>query len=174
MVKFRRWIPGVLVLMMAASTCWGEDAEPAKFYKLEFVVKEVEGTRIVNSRAYSLVAATKGRAEIRAGSKVPYVSSSMPAEKGSPSAAQYQQIDVGVSIDVVGIKEVQDRLSFDMTAEVSSIAETPSASVNPVIRQNRWRSYVLIPLKKQTVLVSSDNVDARSNMQIEVTATPIP
>jgi hypothetical protein len=31
-----------------------------------------------------------------------------------------------------------------------------------------------IPLKKPTVLFSSDNLDSKSQMQVEVTATPVP
>jgi hypothetical protein len=39
--------------------------EPQKFYKLEFVVKEVEGGKVLNARTYTTT-------QIRAGSKVPY------------------------------------------------------------------------------------------------------
>jgi hypothetical protein len=31
-----------------------------------------------------------------------------------------------------------------------------------------------VPLKKATLLFSSDNLDAKTQLQVEVTATPIP
>jgi hypothetical protein len=45
---------------------------------------------------------------------------------------------------------------------------------NTPIRQNRWNSDVVVPLKKSTLLFSSENVDAKSQMQVEVIASPIP
>jgi hypothetical protein len=159
----RRWITGVLAFVMAAGTCLCEDPAPVKFYKLEFVVKEVGGAKVLNTRAYTAVVSTGNRSEIRAGSKIPYAS----------STTQYQQADVGVSIDAWAIREVQDRLSFNIVVDISSVAEGGS-EMRPTIRQNRWSSTLIVPLKKPTLLFSSDNMDAKTEMQIEVTATPIP
>jgi len=155
--------------LIAAGSCFGEDAEPAKFYKLEFVVKELQGNKILNARTYSAVASTGNQmSEIRAGSKLPYIS-----KQGATT--EYQQIDVGVNIDIHQVKEVDNRLSFSIMVEISSLAEGPSgATEHPVVRQNKWSSTVTIPLKKPTLLFSSDNLDSKSQMQVEVTATPIP
>jgi hypothetical protein len=65
-------------------------------------------------------------------------------------------------------------LSFGIGVEISSLAEGPSSPTDhPVLRQNRWSSTAIIPLRKTTLLFSSDNVDSKSQMQVEVTATPI-
>ena len=168
MTKFRRWIPGFLALVMAAGTCLGEDAEPAKFYKLEFVVKEVEGTKVLNSRAYSMVAGTgNSKSEIRAGSRVRYA-------VGQGPSSNYQVADVGVNIDAIHIEQVQNRLSFVLAAEINSLGEDPSSSAGPAIRSNRWNSEVIVPLNKPTVVVSSDTLDSKTKMQIELTAIAIP
>ena len=160
-----RWMSGLLALAMTASVCLGEEpTEPAKFYKLEFVVKEVSGTKILNSRTYMTMVSTRGSNQIRAGSKVPF----------EISPGQTTQIDLGVNIDVVGVKEIQDRLAFQIMAEESSIAEGSTDQKRPTIRQNRWNSSVIVPLKKSTLLFSSENVDAKTQMEIEVTATPLP
>ncbi len=157
-----RWMSGLVTLAMMAGVCWGEEpSEPAKFYKLEFVVKEVAGTKVLNSRTYTTMASTGLTADIRAGSKVPFV-------LGPNSTTQ---IDVGVNIEVKMMKEVQGHLTFNIVAEISSLADD---KMQPTIRQNRWGSAMMVPLKKSTLLFSSENVDAKSQMQIEVTATPLP
>jgi hypothetical protein len=164
-----RCILGSLALLMAAGSCLCEDAEPPKFYKLEFVVKELQGNKILNARTY-LAAASSGNqmSEIRAGSKLPYIS-----KQGVTT--EYQQIDVGVNIDVHQVKEIDNRLSFSIMVEISSLAEGPSgATDHPVVRQNKWSSTVTVPLRKSTLLFSSDNVDSKSQMEVEVTAIPIP
>jgi len=168
MTKSKRWVTGVLALAMTAGLCLGEDVTAAKYYKLEFVVKEVgNGAKVLNSRTYSTMVATgkDSHGEIRAGSKVPY----------NVAAGQYQSMDLGVSIDLRAIEEVQDRFTFFIVADISSVAE-PSSELTrpPAIRQQKWSSSVIVPLKKATLLFSSENLDAKTQMQLEVTATPIP
>jgi hypothetical protein len=43
----------------------------------------------------------------------------------------------------------------------------------PVTRQNQWRSAVVIPVKKPTVVFSSDDVSSKRQLQLELTATPV-
>jgi hypothetical protein len=169
MFTTRRWITGALALTFAAGACLCEDAVPAKSYKLDFVVKEVQGTKVLNSRTYSTVVSTgrSGRSEIRAGSKLPYIS-----KQGATT--EYQQIDVGVSIDTFEVKELDNRLSLAIAVDISSLPEGPSAPTDhPIVRQNKWSSTATVPFKKATPLFSSDNVDSKSEMQVEVTATPL-
>lgn len=157
---------GLLGLSLAAGACYGDEpTEPPKFYKLDFVVKEVSGSRTLNSRAYSTMVSTgTGRGEIRAGSKIPY----------EASTNNFQQIEVGVNIDIFKIREMSDRLAFTVVTEVSSVAEAGADQTRPTIRQNKWSSDVIVPLKKTTLLFSSDNVDAKSLLEVEVTVTPVP
>jgi len=168
MFTTRRCVLGSLALLMAAGSCLCEDAEPAKFYRLDFVIKEAQAGKILNARTYSTIVSTGNRtSEIRVGSKLPYIS-----KQGVTT--EYQQIDVGVSIDTKDLKETDNRLSFSLMVDISSLAEGPSAPTDhPVLRQNRWSSIATVPLKKPTLLFSSDNVDSKSQMQVEVTATPI-
>jgi hypothetical protein len=90
------------------------------------------------------------------------------------STTEYQQVDVGVNIDVLNIKEMPDRLAFYIVVEVSSLPAGAADPLRPPMRQNKWSSSLVVPLKKATLLFSSDNVDSKSQMQVEVTATPIP
>ena len=65
-------------IFFATGFAQGQEApkpsEPLKFYKLEFVLKEVEGAKVLNARSYSMTAATdaRGTQSIRAGIRVPY------------------------------------------------------------------------------------------------------
>lgn len=165
-----------LMALFAAESCLGqsEGAKPAetpppKYFHLDFVVKELESGKVVNSRAYSTTISSPGiQSVIRSGSKV-------PVETGTKSGVTY--IDVGVNIDCISAKEVQNGLALNVTADVSTIASDTApatASRPPIIRQNKWNGNVLVPLRKATTLFSSDDVTTKRQMQLELTATPIP
>ena len=157
----------LLLAALLAGAGLAEDAAPPKFYKLDFVVKEVEGAKVVNARSYSITTANDKGCTIRTGSKVPYqTSGAMPS--------LYSFLDVGVSIDCHQIREVAGGLSLDVTADISSVPQDAAAhGTPPVVRQNRWGSFVLVPLKKPTVIFSSDDMVTKGQMQLELTATPI-
>lgn len=160
-----------LTLALLGGTCFAqspEAKEPARFYRLDFAVKEVDGGKVVNSRTYSTTASTEAPrgCAIRTNSRV---------RVPEPSSSQTSSIEVGVSIDCGSLRELQNELSLSVTADISSMAQesTPPSSY-PVIRQNRWSSTVAVPLKKPTVIFSSDDATTKRQMQVELTATPVP
>ncbi len=158
-----------LTAMVAAETAWSqtESAKPAapeKYFRLDFAVKEVEGAKTVNARTYSITISTNQNfsSSVRTGSKVP-----VPTVGGS-----FNYLDVGVNIDCRNAKEVQNQLALYVSAELSTVpSEAPGPA--PVIRQNRWSSGVLIPIRKPTVIFSSDDLTSKRQMQLELTATPV-
>ena len=155
-----------LALALMAATAFAENAEPPKFYKLDFVVKEVEGGKVLNARAYSMLASTDSNGSIRAGSKVP-----MPASPGEKAA----YIDVGTNIDCRAIHEVQQHdLALNVAAEISSTVREQAANESPLIRQNKWNSSVIVSMKKPAIIFSSDDATTKRQMQLELTATPVP
>src|SRR5215510_7140247 len=172
MFRIRIWSLCAVALTLLAVTCFGADAVPSKFYKLDFVVKEVEGSKVLNARAYSMTVSEDKLQEhsmIRAGSKVPYSTNA--------DGSQYSYLDLGVSIDCYHVTEMHDTMSLVITADISSIVQESAHSGagvrQPVIRQNKWSSGVVVPLKKPTVVFSSDDLTTRRQMQVELTATPI-
>jgi hypothetical protein len=149
-----------LALIIISAGCFAQEAPPEqpKFYKLEFVVKELNAGKVTNSRSYMTI----GRAErsmqsIRTGDKV-LISNSY--------------IDLGVNIDVTDIAPTGNDLRMRVTAEISS-AEKDQSLPNPIIRHTRWSSDVLLPLKRATVLFSSDSTASKSQTQLELTATMV-
>jgi hypothetical protein len=163
-----------LALALLAATCLAEDAVPSKFYTLDFVVKEVEGSKVLNTRAYSMMVSESklnNHSEIRTGSKVPY------SYSNSAGGSQFTFLDVGVSIDCFQVAELHEMLSLVLTADISSVVQEPAAPDTlirpPVVRQNKWSSGVIVPLKKPIVVFSSDDLTTKHQMQLELTATPV-
>jgi hypothetical protein len=131
-------------------------------------VKEVEKSKVVNSRSYSLVVTANGdhrNGVIRTGSRVPVNVAAM-------APAQYQYMDVGVDIDTRDIRESQGQLLLHIVAEVSSLGER-AESAPPVVRRNRWESDVTVPVGKAVTVFSSDDVASTRTMQLDLKAMPI-
>jgi hypothetical protein len=160
----------LLICVLMAGTCFAQTEkkqdEPQKFYHLDFVLKEVDGGKVINSRSYSTMIST-GHSfdQIRTGNKVPY-------QKG---AGGNEYFDVGVNIDCRQAREVDDQLALAVTAEVTNVApgQTTGSGPLPLLRQNRWSSDVILPLRKPTVIFSSDDPMSTHKIQVELTATPI-
>ena len=83
----------LLTVMLAAGTCLAQtetpkQAEGPKAYQLDFVLKELEDGKVINSRNYSLMTTSVGGGgSIRSGDKVPVVSKAGPQ-------AEYTYLDV--------------------------------------------------------------------------------
>jgi hypothetical protein len=135
------------------------------FYRLDLVIKENEGGKVINSRNYSMeIAVDPPRgggpgSSIRTGSRVPI--------PGKDSGITY--IELGINFDCRSAKEVGNQLSLFISVDVSSVAEP--ASTPPIIRNTKWASTVLIPVRKPTVIFSSDDAMSKRQMQLEITAT---
>lgn len=147
---------------------------PGHFYKLNLAVEEADGAgKVTNTRSYVATIEALGDGappqEIRTGSKIPIATG---ADHGT---TQFQYLDLGVNFDVRKVEEVGDKVSFSLTAEVSSLSQQPGSvgPGDPVIRQNKWSSNVLIPLNKPTVVFSADDLEDKGKMQVELTATRI-
>jgi hypothetical protein len=160
MSKTMRWLLPVLALA-CSGTALAQTAEQ-KFYKMEFVVKEVEAGKTVNTRAFTtmLGVAPNSKATIRTGGRV-----AVPNPPG-----QNIFLDLGVNIDCSDLRETGSDLWLSVTADVSTLFPD---SPQPMVRSNRWSGTVILPAKKPTVLFSSDDVASKRQIQLELTATPI-
>lgn len=150
---------------LLAGACYAQSDQP-KFYHLDFAVQELDGGKVTNSRHYLTIISTTDTSNsvIRTGSKVPMQTG------GGPDNGVFTYVDVGVNIDCRSAKEIQGRLALNVAADISSAATT---SRQPIIRQNKWGSNVVVRLGRPTVIFSSDDVTNKSQMRLELTATPI-
>lgn len=137
------------------------------YYHLEFVLKELgDDGRVVNSRTYDTSVSSSGKSSsVRAGTKIPIRTNDKD---------EIQYLDLGVNIDCDSTRETPQGLGLHISAEISSIASPTSGGIqSPIVRQNQWQSMTLIPIGKPTILFSSDNLENKGRMQVEVTATPL-
>jgi hypothetical protein len=149
---------------------------PLKHYKVDFVVKEADANgHVTNSRSYSTILATNNQGDpnqIRSGNRVPIRVTSGESSGGKDSIAY---IDVGVNIDCRFVQEIDQKLAMKIKAEISSIPAGAdlNSGLDPVIRQFQWNADVLIPPGMPTTIFSSDDVNSKTRIQLEVTAAPI-
>jgi hypothetical protein len=161
---------GAILWTAGICAAQGESAKPAaeqpKYFHLDFVVKELDGGKVISARHYSTTtAAGDYNCTIRSGNKVPVQTGGSGSDGG-----QFTYIDVGVNIDCRSAKEVQGDLALSVTAEISTTVTTVK---QPLIRQTKWSSNVIVPIGKPTVIFSSDDVTGKGQMQLELTATSI-
>jgi len=149
-----------------------DSAAEQKYFRLDFTLKELESGKTVNSRAYSTTILTGKSSRIRTGNKVPVPT--LP-NQGKPN---FTYVDVGVNIHCQAAREVGNRLALSVSADISSAAVDENKNPNdynppPLIRQNGWNGDVIVPLRKQTVIFSSDDPSTKRQVQLELTATPL-
>lgn len=154
---------------------------PAHFYQLKLVVEELDSTgRITNSRTYQTTVSTGAKSptqSLKTGSRVPVATGSYAGgHGGAMENVQFQYIDLGVDARFEHAEEVGNNLDFHLRLEISSMAaqsETIAGVQEPVIRQNAWDSDLVVPVGKPTIVFSSDDLDSKGKMQVQVTATPL-
>lgn len=163
-----------------------EVTEVPHYFHLNFVVKEVEDGKVTNSRSYSTIIAVhrpgsnkRDSGSLRSGYRVSIATGSFGSPLSGGGTApitqtQYQYIDVGVSIDVENPLEFQNQLALDLRCDVTnSPGGVDTNAQNPIIRQVRWNSSLIVPIGKPTTVFSSDDVSSKKTLQLELTATPI-
>ena|SRR5689334_18781317 len=160
----------LLYSMLLAGSCLAQNeaakppAPEEKFFHLDFVVKEVEGGKTINSRSYTMTASTEKNApnaSTRTGSRV-----QMPVP-----GSGFQVYDIGTNLDCRNVKELPNGVTFGLGADITSVASEAASA--PVVRTIRWSSPVIVPLRKPTVVFTSDDPSSRRQFQLEVTASPI-
>ena len=160
------WILTGVLTMVGTSFAQTEKESATGFYHLDFVTKELDDNKVINSRNYSMTVSDKSAGSIRTGNKV-----AVPNGTGN----QYQYYDLGVNIDCHDMREVLGQLTLTVSADISAVAleSGTASSMPPAIRQYKWNSTVIVPLRKATQIFSSDDLGSKRKFQLELTATPI-
>lgn len=149
---------------------------PVHYYHLEFLVQELGADgKPVNSRAYSTTVTTNSHdtSVIRVNSRVPVASGAFD-ERAPLVNTQFTYQNAGVQIDVRNAREIGRLLTLSLTADISSLGGSANVVANfrePIMRQNKWEAWVLVPIGKPTVVFNSDDLDTKGSMQMLVTAT---
>lgn len=170
-----RWMIAMLAVCLAAPA-WAQEPNKVfdiKYFKLDFVVKELDESRTVSSRNYATMVATGQSSRgcsIRTGNRVPIQTNS-----AGTANVQVNYYDVGVNIDCNTATELGSQLSLVVSADISSLpaGREASSTLPPVVRQNRWTGNVVVTIGKATTLFSSDDLDSKRKMQLELTVNPV-
>ncbi len=159
----------LLIALCAAFAVVGradEPPAPSKFYHLHFVLQEVDGNKVLNSREYDGTATTEqpSHCMFRTDSNLP-----------TPSG----MLSLGVRIDASRLQERSYGLFLQVNANITSVPEQPQLGISSssndrsIVRTNQWDSMLVIPLRKPSIIFSSDDVTSKHKMQLVLTATPI-
>ena len=136
-------------------------------YRLNFVIKELDDGKLVNTRVYSMILDSSAQGgpqtsgEIKAGSRVP-----LNGEKG------ITYMDVGVNLWARLTVKQSGSLILAYNTEISSLAAPDMARSDgpgPLVRSMRSSTTCEVPLGKPVVLNEFDDPISKHRFQLEVT-----
>jgi hypothetical protein len=181
----RRWgkMVGFFIIIAMALPIMAQEkdnTEPAKapdkplaFYKLDLSVREMDGSKVVNTRTYTLDAKGDDWSRFRVGSRIPVTTGTFSnAADSKPINVQWQYLDVGLNADC-HIVESDSGPTLSWTIELSSVAPEMGAAGQPIIRNVRSQGATLLFLNKPTVLSTADDLSSTHKFVFEMTATQI-
>ena len=143
-------------------------AKPLSGYKLEFVLRELQDGKVINTRNYMMIVQDRYRnAELKIGSRVP-----INGEK------DFQYIDVGTNISCNHAEEQGPLLELECSVEISNFALsdqkiTSGITSAPVLNQVRANIPAMVEEGKQTVIGIIDDPNSTRRYEIAVTATKL-
>jgi hypothetical protein len=152
----------------------GQNGMTENFFKLAFVMYELDDGKRTNQRDYMMIGRTDNQpSSIRVSTRVPIYTE----VKGNDKS--YSYIDAGLNIRCSLKEQVDRKLQFHCDIEMSSfirpeqIANTAGKAgpEAPVMRTTRTESWALLTLGKPAILTTVDDINSAKRMQIEVTAT---
>lgn len=152
-----------------------ESRDPAptlNFFKLTFVIYELEDGKRINQRDYMIIGKTNNQpSSVRIGTRVPVYTE----EK------KVTYVDAGLTVRCNLMEQAADRrLQADCDIEISSFIRPEQLANNgngapsaPVLRTTRTSSWALLTMGKPTVLAIVDDINSTKRMQVELTATKV-
>ena len=149
----------------------GREGNTENFFKLAFVMYELDDAKRTNQRDYMLVGRTDNQpSSIRVSTRVPVYTE----EK------KMTYVDAGLTIRCSLKEQVDRRVQLHCDLEISSFVrpEQIAGSGNagpaaPVLRTTRMDSWALLTLGKPAILNTVDDINSAKRMQVEVTATKL-
>jgi hypothetical protein len=132
------------------------------FYQLKLTVREMDGTKTVNSRSYEFSQRSSDWGSLRVGSRVPILDK-------NGNVFQYQ--DIGLNVDS-RIEDRDNQVGFDWRLELTSLA-SEQADTHPVVRNVKSNGQTLLPMGKPTIMSTVDDLNSTHKFVFEVTATKI-
>ena len=151
-----------------------QDAKPPEnFYKLSFVLYELEDGKRVNQRDYTMIAKANVNPapSIRISTRVPIYSE----EK------KMQYIDAGLTLNCNVIDQGTGKIQAHCEVNISGFVRPEQIPENrgnaiapaPVLRSTNSNTWAILTMGKPSVIASVDDINSAKRMQIEVVATKL-
>lgn len=154
------------VLLLAAALAAQERQPPPPpppvgqtTYRLEYTVSELEGTKKLRSRNYTMLVVERSNGRLRVGNRIP-----ITGKEG-----QFQYMDVGVNIDARPVSLDAHNVRLDTRVEVTALASTENPA-RPILRNLSSQMEAVIPLDKTVILATQDEPGTETSFQVTVTA----
>jgi len=143
------------------------ESKPKEAYKVEFVLRELQDGKAINSRYYMMIMEEGyGGREVRIGSRIPVKTESL------------NYLDVGTNISCHHIEGQPPNVILECSIEVSSFSlpeerSTAGANSPPVLNQMKSSISAVVQEGKQTVIGAIDDPSSTKRYEIALTATKV-
>jgi hypothetical protein len=140
-------------------------SDEANFYKLDFVLRELEDGKVVNVRNYSVMARSGEWQQLRVSNSVPTTTESKKADKTEA---------IGLSMNCRIIPGADGTAMLDTKADISSMADRGTMFASnpaPPVRHVQMNSSAPVTLGKPILLSGVDELSSKRRFELEVTVT---
>ena len=141
------------------------EAKAPAVYRLDFVVRELNGGKTLNSRNYTLSAREGEWEKVRVESRIPF--------KIAENSVRYEEAAIGIDCRV---QESERGLLLSTKFQATSFApggEATGDSATVVRRQLSLSEDSIVALGKPTIIGKLDDVATNHRFELEVTATKV-
>jgi len=83
-----------------------------------------------------------------------------------------QYMDIGINLDCRVAEELDSGIDLFTSADMSSLTDANRVG-NPIVRQSKIQVENVVPIGKQVLLTSADEVDGTRRLQLEVMVTRV-
>jgi hypothetical protein len=150
----------------------------APTYKVEMNIRDEGGAPNNATRHYTLLIESNHKATLKAGSRIPVATASMPNNGGlAAPATQYTYIDVGVNIECT-VGEINGRLVMHGNLDFSNVIQHSGGATavnppNPTVGQTKLELETSLEPGKPTVIAAFDDPATMRKLQVEATVNRI-
>ena len=154
-------LAGTLLLVAGA---W---AQETSVYRLQFVVRETENGKSMDTRNYTMLVLPNNSNKLNAGTKV-------PVPTGPPNSSSFTYVDVGVNLRAK-MEERGPLMLLSTEIEISNLGAERENSGRPAPRIQQLRATVdtAITPGQATPIASLDDPATPRHYEIQVTATKV-
>jgi hypothetical protein len=139
------------------------------FYRIQFMVNELQDGKKINSRKFTMDTSEVGRAAAKIGSRVPVPIS---------NSTQFQYIDIALDITCL-VRQREGRLGMQTTFDMSSLGDSgqdgkTATPGGPIVRHLSSETDTAVFLGKPTVIATIDDLTIANHQYVlEATVTKL-